>query len=51
MMKYKFSEKDLFSDMNLGLKMLAKRKLDLLPSKVNDKKSIKSLFKFSGGVS
>src|SRR3989339_1845299 len=51
MMKYKFSEKDLFSDMNLGLKMLAKRKLDLLPSKVKDKKSIKSLFKFSGGVS
>jgi heterodisulfide reductase subunit C len=51
MMKYKFSEKDLFSDMNLGLKMLAKRKLDLLPSKVKDKKSIKALFKFSGGVS
>lgn len=51
MMKYKFSQKDLFSDMNLGLKMLAKRKLDLLPSKVKDKKGIKALFKFSGGVS
>jgi len=51
MMKYKFSEKDLFSDIDLGMKMLAKRKLDLLPSKVKDKKSIKSLFKFSGGVS
>ena len=51
MMKYKFSEKDLFSDIDLGLKMLAKRKLDLLPSKVKDKKSIKALFKFSGGKS
>ncbi len=51
MMKYKISEKDLFSDINLGLKLLAKKKLDLLPSKVKDKKGIKSLFKLSGGMS
>ncbi|MBU1387783.1 MAG: 4Fe-4S dicluster domain-containing protein [Proteobacteria bacterium] len=51
MMRYKFSEKDLFSDIDLGLKMLSKRKLDLLPSKVKDKKSIQSLFKMSGEVS
>jgi len=51
MMKYKLSEKDLFSDFNLGLKMLAKKKLDLLPSKIKDKKGIKSLFKLSGGLS
>jgi len=30
-MKYKFSQKYLFSDMDLGLKMLAKKKLDLPP--------------------
>jgi heterodisulfide reductase subunit C len=51
MMKYKFSQKDLFSDMDLGLKMLAKKKLDLLPSKVKNKKEIKSLFNLSGEIS
>lgn len=51
MMKYKFSQNDLFSDMDLGLKMLAKRKLDLLPSKVKNIQGIKSLFKMSGGIS
>ncbi|MCG8638008.1 MAG: 4Fe-4S dicluster domain-containing protein [Desulfobacterales bacterium] len=44
MMRYKLSEKELFSDIDLGLKMLSRRKLDLLPSKVKDRKSIKSLF-------
>ena len=51
MMRYKLSEKDLFSDIDLGLKMLSKRKLDLLPSKVKDKKSIQSLFEMTGDVS
>lgn len=32
MMRYKVSEKDFFSDIDLGLKMLSKRKLDLMPS-------------------
>ncbi len=44
MMRYKLSEKELFSDIDLGMKMLSKRKLDLLPSKVKDKKTIKLLF-------
>lgn len=48
MMRYKLSEKDFFSDMNLGLKMFTKRKLDLLPSKVKDKKAIHSLFEMAG---
>ena len=51
MMRYKLSEKDLFSDIDLGLKMLSKRKLDLLPSKVKDKKSIQALFEMAGGLS
>jgi len=51
MMRYKFAEKDLFSDIDLGLKMLSKRKLDLLPSKVKDKKSIQSLFEMAGDPS
>lgn len=50
MMKYKMFEKDFFSDINLGLKMLAKKKLDLLPSKVKDQKAVKSLFKQAGGI-
>ncbi|MCP4022939.1 MAG: heterodisulfide reductase [Desulfobacteraceae bacterium] len=51
MMRYKLSEKDLFSDIDLGLKMLSKRKLGLLPSKVKDKKSIQSLFEMAGDLS
>jgi len=48
MMRYKLSERDLFSDIDLGLKMLSKRKLDLLPSKVKDKNSVQSLFRLAG---
>lgn len=48
MMRYKLSSKDLFSDIDLGLKMLSKRKLDLLPSKVKDKKAVRSLFEKAG---
>jgi heterodisulfide reductase subunit C len=44
MMRYKFSEKDFFSDMDLGLKMLSKRKLDLMPSKVKDRQQVQDLF-------
>lgn len=51
MMKYKLSEKDLFSDIDLGLKMLSKRKLDLVPSKVKNRKSVENLFKISGELS
>ena len=44
MMRYKLKKMDLLSDMGLGLKMLKKRKLDLTPSKVKDKKAIEKIF-------
>ena len=49
MMKYKWAEKNLFSDIDLGLKMFFRRKLDIAPSKVTDKKKIRSLFQTKGG--
>jgi hypothetical protein len=51
MMRYKLSEKDFFSDMDLGLKMLSKRKLDLMPSKVKDRKQVQDLFKLAKDLS
>lgn len=44
MMRYKMRQRDFFSDMELGLKMLAKRKLDLMPSKVEAPDQIQKLF-------
>ena len=44
MMRYKLRARDLFSDVDLGLRMLAKRKLDLRPSKVNDHREIDAIF-------
>jgi heterodisulfide reductase subunit C len=44
MMRYKLGQLDLFSDIDLGLKMLAKRKLDLLPSKIADPGIMKRIF-------
>ncbi len=44
MMRYKMKKMDILSDMGLGLKMLKKRKLDLTPSKVKDKKAIGKIF-------
>ncbi len=44
MLRYKVKTRDWFGDMNVGLRMLAKRKLDLTPSRVNDINTIKSLF-------
>ena len=51
MMRYKLSEKDFFSDMDLGLKMLSRRKLDLMPSKVKNKQQIQALFKLAEDLS
>jgi heterodisulfide reductase subunit C len=48
MMRYKIRTLDLFSDVDLGLKMLAKRKLDLRPSKVNDHREIDAIFENHG---
>lgn len=44
MLRYKLKQRDLFSDMDLGLKMLSKRKLDLMPSKIADPKIVARLF-------
>lgn len=48
MMRYKLVEKDFFTDSMVGLKMLLKRKLELFPSKVQDKKSLKTIFDMGG---
>ncbi len=47
MMRYKVKKRDWFGDMDVGLKMLAKRKLDLTPSRVKDIKKIRSIFQQS----
>jgi len=44
MMRYKLKTLDLLTDMGVGLKMLKKRKLDLTPSRVQNKKSIGKIF-------
>jgi heterodisulfide reductase subunit C len=44
MMRYKLRQWDLFSDLDVGLKMMAKRKLDLLPSKIANPKVVAKLF-------
>jgi heterodisulfide reductase subunit C len=48
MMRYKLVQRDLFSDMDIGLRMLAKRKLDLRASKVNGLSEVKKLFNKAG---
>ena len=44
MLRHKLSTKSWFKDLDVGLKMLAKRKLDLWPSKVKDIREIAGLF-------
>lgn len=44
MWRYKLQTRRLFSDMDTGLKMLAKRKLELQPSRVKAIKEIEDLF-------
>ena len=44
MLRYKMRKHDWFSDMAVGVKMFAKRKLELLPSRSRDMKAIKGLF-------
>ncbi len=45
MMRYKLRKKNWLTDFTVGLKMLAKRKLDLLPSRIGDIGKIKRLFR------
>ncbi|MBI9075764.1 MAG: 4Fe-4S dicluster domain-containing protein [Desulfatibacillum sp.] len=51
MLRYKMKNLDLFSDMDVGLKMLAKRKLDMLPSRVKKIEQVRRLFSYSNGKS
>ena len=44
MMRYKARMRQWFQDMDLGLKMLARRKLDLTPSKINRMEEMSRLF-------
>jgi heterodisulfide reductase subunit C len=44
MLRYKLRRRDWFTDTAVGLKMFAKRKLELLPSRSKDMQTIKGLF-------
>ena len=44
MLRYKLKKLDFFTDIGIGLKMFAKRKLDLLPSRVSRIEDIQKLF-------
>ncbi len=44
MMRYKVGQHKWFEDMDLGLRMLAKRKLDLRPSRIQDPSRLAKLF-------
>ena len=48
MLAHKAHEKEFFKDVNLGLRMLAKRKLDLLPSKVSALDEVRAIFQGKG---
>lgn len=50
MLRYKLKRRDWFSDVAVGLKMFAKRKLELLPSRSKDIETIKALFESKGTV-
>jgi len=45
MMRYKLKTRDLISDWAVGMKMLAKRKLDLTPSRVERIGDVKKIFR------
>ena len=45
MMRYKLSSGALLSDMDVGLKMLAKGRLELMPTTINELDQVKSMFK------
>ena len=44
MLRYKLRRRDFFTDAAVGIKMFAKRKLELWPSRSEDMKTIKGLF-------
>jgi len=44
MMRHKLRQRELFSDIDIGLKLLARRKLDLRPSKILNIRQVQKLF-------
>lgn len=48
MMRYKMHKGNWLADFNVGLRMLSKRKLDLMPSKVNNVGAVRRLFDKTG---
>ena len=50
MLRYKLRRRDWFTDTAVGLKMFTKRKLELLPSRSKDMKTIKALFQHKRSV-
>jgi len=45
MMRYKLVKREYLQDIGLGVTMLKKRKLDLMPKKVKDTNAIENIFK------
>lgn len=46
MMRYKFKSRQWIQDWRVGLKLLVKRKLELMPSKVDQLEDVRRLFRF-----
>ena len=49
MLRYQLRQLDVFSDFDLGLKVLAKGKLILPPPKISNQRVMKRIFEASGG--
>ena len=47
-MRYKMHKGNWLADFNVGLRMLSKRKLDLMPSKVKNVEAVRRLFDKTG---
>lgn len=48
MMRFKLASRDFFSDMDLGVRMLSRRKLHILPSRIKGVRDVRNLFKKVG---
>ena len=48
MMRFKLASRDFFSDMDLGIRMLSRRKLHILPSRIKGVRDVRNLFKKVG---
>ena len=48
-MKYKLAKMDLFSDTKMGITMMAKGRMGLLPHNIKDKRGMKALFEKAQG--